>query len=82
MVKITLLIALTAPHTASACSVCFGDPDSPWAKALGWGILVLLGIVTAVLGGIVAFFIHVAKRSRVLSQLTTQELATQEKLQP
>ena len=39
---------LTAPHTASACSVCFGDPDSPWAKALGWGILVLLGIVAAV----------------------------------
>jgi len=77
LIRIFLAAALILPHSASACAVCFGNSDSPWGKALNWGILALLGVVLVVLGGIVAFFIHVAKRSRVLAQLTTQE-----KLQP
>ena len=59
-------------QTASACSVCFGDPSSPWAKALGLGILALLAVVLLVLGGIVAFFVFMAKRARA-SQITTAE---------
>jgi len=72
-----LVLVLTTPHTASACAVCFGASDSPWGKALNWGILALLGVVMLVLGGIVAFFVHMAKRARMMPQLTTQE-----KLQP
>jgi heme/copper-type cytochrome/quinol oxidase subunit 2 len=71
------LLLFAAPHTASACAICFGDPDSPWTKALSWGILALLAVVLLVLGGIVAFFIHMSKRAR-LSQIP----ATQEELQP
>ncbi len=77
LIRIFFVAAIILPHSASACAVCFGDPDSPWGKALNWGILALLGVVMVVLGGIVAFFIHMAKRSRVLPQMTTQE-----KLQP
>ena len=71
-----LLAFLSLPSTASACAVCFGNSDSPWAKALNWGILVLLFVVLSVLGGIVAFFVHMAKRSRMA------QLAAQEELQP
>ena len=72
-----LVAFLVLPHTASACAVCFGNSDSPWAKALNWGILVLLAVVLTVLGAIVAFFIHMAKRAR-MSQLPQP----QEELQP
>jgi hypothetical protein len=77
LVRVFLAAALILPHSASACAVCFGNSDSPWGKALNWGILALLGVVMLVLGGIVAFFIHMAKRARVLPQITAQE-----KLQP
>jgi hypothetical protein len=77
LLRVLLVAALVLPHTASACAVCFGNSDSPWAKALSWGILALLGVVLVVLGGIVAFFIYMSKRAR-LSQIP----ATQEELQP
>jgi flagellar basal body-associated protein FliL len=33
------------------------------AKGLVWGILALLSVVVSVLAGVVAFFVHVGKRS-------------------
>jgi len=77
LIRLFLVTALVLPHTASACAVCFGNSDSPWAKALSWGVLALLGVVLMVLGGIVAFFMHMAKRARM-----TQIPVPQEELQP
>ena len=77
VVKLSAVLLLALPCSASACAVCFGNSDSPWAKALNWGILVLLFVVLTVLGGIVAFFMHMAKRARM-----TQLSATQEEFQP
>jgi hypothetical protein len=77
LIRLLLAALLILPHTASACAVCFGNSDSPWAKALNWGILALLGVVLMVLGGIVAFFVHMAKRARM-----TQLSVPQEELQP
>jgi hypothetical protein len=54
-----------APAEALACPVCFGATDSPMASAMNWAILTLLGIVGAVLGGIVTFFVHLAKQARL-----------------
>ena len=76
-IRCLLVMALILPHTASACAVCFGNSDSPWAQALSWGVLALLGVVLLVLGGIVAFFVHMAKRARM-----TQLTVPQEELQP
>ena len=56
------LLALN-PISAMACSVCYGDPDSDMSRGLGWGIVVLLGVVVTVLGGIGTFFVHIAKKS-------------------
>ena len=63
---IAFLIALclaALPQAASACSVCFGDPTSPAAKGLAWGVFALLGVVLLVLGGFTAFFIFLARRA-------------------
>ncbi len=37
------------------------------AKGMNWGIFSLLGVVVVVLGGIAAFFVHLAKRSAALA---------------
>jgi hypothetical protein len=57
------------PDRLWACATCFGKSDSALAVGLNWGIASLLGIVTLVLGGIAAFFVHVAKRTAALEAL-------------
>jgi hypothetical protein len=56
-------MAVAQPPSLLACSVCYGAPDSGMAKGLVWGILALLSVVVSVLAGVVAFFVHVGKRS-------------------
>lgn len=74
---IALLLAVCAaiPQRVAACAVCFGDPTSPAAKGLAMGILVLLGVVLAVLGGFAAFFIYLARRASAADAGTLSEPA-------
>jgi hypothetical protein len=57
------LVLCALPQTAGACSVCFGDPNSPVAQGVVMGVLALLGVVFVVLGGFVAFFVYLARRA-------------------
>ena len=50
---------------ALACPVCFGNGTGPMAEGVNMAILALLGITAGVLGGFVAFFFHLLKRSRL-----------------
>ena len=59
-------IALLLPSVASACPVCYGDPNNPMVKAANNGVWVLLGIVAFVQIGFVALFISFWKRSQQL----------------
>ena len=47
-----------------ACSVCFGQSDSPMAWAMNMGIFVMLLIVGGVLAGFASFFVHLVRRAR------------------
>jgi hypothetical protein len=49
--------------TVLACAACYGKSDSSLAQGMNWGIAALLAVVLTVLSGIVAFFVHVAKRT-------------------
>ena len=60
--RVTLALVL-APRAAFACPVCFGQSDSPLAKATNLGILVMLGFVGAVLVGFATFFIYLIRRA-------------------
>ena len=62
-------LALLAPRAAPACSVCFGQSDSPMAQATNMGIFLMLGVVAVVLGSFATFFIYLYRRAR----LTTGE---------
>jgi len=63
----TGLAGLWTSSQALACATCYGASDSPLAKGMNWGIMVLLGFIGSVLAGIVAFFIHVGRNSAKLA---------------
>jgi hypothetical protein len=59
------------PDSLWACAACFGKSDSALAAGLNWGILSLLAVVLAVLGGIAAFFVQVARRGALTDEPST-----------
>lgn len=56
-------LVIAARSSALACATCYGASDSPLAQGMNWGIATLLGVIGAVLAGVVAFFVHVGLRS-------------------
>jgi len=58
------LVALLMPQIAAACSVCFGNPNSPMTKGTNNAIVFLLAIVGVVQLGFVALFITFWRRAR------------------
>jgi hypothetical protein len=61
-----ILTLLLVRSDLFACSVCFGDPNSPMTHAAKAGVAVLLGIVGLVLCGIFAVAIYWIKRAKLL----------------
>ncbi len=61
--------AILQAETVWACSVCFGDPESPMAKGVVAGVLVLVSVVGAVLLGVVGTGLFWVNRSRALDRL-------------
>jgi len=55
--------ALLCAQPALACSVCYGDPNSPLSQGAQAGVLVLLGVVGAVLTGLAALLIFWMRRA-------------------
>ena len=68
---ILTLVLLMAPRAALACPVCFGQSDSPLAKAMNLGILAMLVVVAGVLASFATFFIYLSRRARLADQLAT-----------
>jgi hypothetical protein len=69
---ITLLLVL-APRIALACPVCFGQSDSPLAKATNLGIITLLLIVVPLLGSFAAFFVYLNRRAKAFAASDNQQ---------
>ena len=60
-------VALLLAVAASACSVCFGDPNSSMSQGARAGVLVLLGVVVTVLAGLASLIVFWARRAAKLS---------------
>lgn len=60
-------VALLLADAASACSVCFGDPNSSMSQGARAGVLVLLGVVVSVLAGLASLIVFWARRAAKLS---------------
>jgi hypothetical protein len=50
---------------AAACSICFGDPNSPIGKSAEMGVWFLLAVIVAVEGAFgIFFFVYLRRRAR------------------
>jgi hypothetical protein len=65
----TALIAV--PRAALACPVCFGQNDSPMTNAMNMGIMAMLAVIVAVLGGFATFIIYLVRRGATALDPTT-----------
>ena len=65
LVVAVAVLAIVEP--ANACSVCFGDAESPQIKAMQAGIIVLLGCIGTVLAGFASLFGYWIFRSHRLA---------------
>ena len=61
------LFVLAAPRVALACPVCFGQNDSPMARAANLSIVAMLVVVAGVLAAFASFFIHLMRRARLVA---------------
>ena len=61
------VLALSVPAKSLACAACYGQVDSPMTSGLNWGIFTLLGVIVPVLGGFLAFFIYLIRKSEALA---------------
>jgi len=69
MILVVLATLLITVGDADACSVCYGDPESPMTKGMAAGIWVLLGCIFTLLAGFASMFLYWMSRSRRLSAL-------------
>lgn len=65
----TSLGVLLGAAPATACSVCYGDPNSAMTQGVNAGVLVLLGVVGVVLTGLAALIIFWMRRAAQLARL-------------
>lgn len=68
VVCFALLLAAVNPVRALACAVCYGESDAPMARGLTWAILALAGVIAGVLSGVVAFAVHMKRKSSALNE--------------
>ena len=60
------VLVLAVPRAALACSVCFGQSDSPMAWGTNMGIFFMLGLTVFVLAGFASFFIYLMRRAKLV----------------
>ncbi|HYB99024.1 MAG TPA: hypothetical protein VEC57_07785 [Candidatus Limnocylindrales bacterium] len=60
-----MALVAAAPSAATACAVCFGDPNSPLSKGADAGVLFLLGVVVVVLAMFASLFLYWMRRMRM-----------------
>lgn len=58
------LSQVVGARSVEACAVCFGpSPDTKQYIAITFAILVLLGLLSGIMVGIITFFVRLHKRS-------------------
>lgn len=60
------IMMLFAHSVALACPVCYGDKESAEVEGARWAIMFLLGVTGTVLSGVIAFVVHMRRRSRLI----------------
>jgi hypothetical protein len=64
------------PAFVIACTVCFGNADSPLLDAARVGVLAMAGVTTCVLGTFGWWFIRLTRLSRRVGRIDTLDDAS------
>jgi hypothetical protein len=59
-----LTVVLLGGASVFACPLCFGAEETPLINGAKLGVLVMLGVLFAVQGAFVAFFLYLRKRAK------------------
>lgn len=57
-------LVLAGGTSVFACPLCFGAQETSMIDGTRLGVLVMLGVLLAVQGGFVAFFLYLRKRAK------------------
>ena len=69
------LPAVFLPAKMFACAACYGsNVDSPMADGMNWGIFTLLAVIGTVLLTVLAFLIHIIRKSEALAAAAEKSL--------
>ena len=67
LLGVALAALLASRGSATACPICFGDPDSPITKSAEMGVWFLLAVIVLVEAGFGVFFlVYLRRRARGL----------------
>lgn len=69
---VATLVWLGSPPPVVACSVCYGQADSPMIDAAQLGTWLLLGVVLSVQSAFVAFFLYLRRQAARHAQGTSE----------
>ncbi len=69
------LSAFVLPRVAEACSVCFGNPDSPHTQGVQNAVWLLLAVIVSVLVALSTFFIQCIRRSNLVARTSSNPTA-------
>jgi len=62
-----------------ACSVCFGQSDSPLAQGTNMGVFFMLGVTVVMLTAFASFFIYLIRRKRLFADDAVDTLPAHER---
>ena len=62
-------VVIAGGASVLACPVCFGAEETPMIDGARLGVAVMLGILFAVQGGFVGFFLYLRKRAKRIADI-------------
>ena len=62
-----------------ACSVCFGQSDSPLAQGTNMGIFFMLAVTGVMLASFAGFFLYLIRRKRLFADDVVETVRTHER---
>ena len=65
----TAAVMIAGGSSVLACPVCFGADESSMIAGTNLGVLVMLGVLFAVQGAFVGFFLYLRKRARRVAEV-------------
>ncbi len=63
------VVVIGGSSSVLACPVCFGAEETSMIDGTRLGVLVMLGILFAVQGGFVGFFLYLRKRAKRIADI-------------